>query len=182
MWSNASVVLWNFFLSLVELNVVLTFVTCNSHLQHTSTELTNSHNRRNIFVAIEAVDVMACIWLEEDRRLKLTLHISSLSFSSDMIIVLIGTRQDALCHHVVSKIVLNFRRLPDHMTHDEKKMNLLSSVYVKILVDKASKIVSILQEVFVVGWSHGEFRNLKKILTLGQYEITFHKMINILSF
>lgn len=116
-------------------------LTCNSHLQHTSTELTNSHNRRNIFVAIEAVDVMACIWLEEDRRLKLTLYISSLSFSSDMIIVLIGTRQDALCHHVVSKIVLNFRRLPDHMTHDEKKMNLLSSGYVKILVDKASKIV-----------------------------------------
>lgn len=106
MWSNASVILWNFFLSSVELNVVLTLVTCNSHLQHTSTELTNSHNRRNIFVAIEAVDVMACIWLEEDRRLKLTLHISSLSFSSDMIIVLIGTRQDALCHHVVSKIVI----------------------------------------------------------------------------
>ena len=99
-----------------------------------------------------------------------------------MIIVLIGTRQDALCHHVVSKIVLNFRRLPDHMTHDEKKKNLLSSGYVKILVDKASKIVSTLQEVFVVGCSHGEFRNLKKILTLGQYEITFHKMINILSF
>lgn len=140
MWSNASVILWNFFLSSVELNVVLTLVTCNSHLQHTSTELTNSHNRRNIFVAIEAVDVMACIWLEEDRRLKLTLHISSLSFSSDMIIVLIGTRQDALCHHVVSKIVLNFRRLPDHMTHDEKKMTCYHQAMSRSLLTRHQKL------------------------------------------
>lgn len=154
MWSNASV-LWNFFLSSEELNVVLAVVslatvTC-SLLQ---LNCTNSHNRRNNFVAIKAIDVMARIWLEADRRLNLVL----------------------ICWHCLQVLyrppeIWFLCLLAQGRTH-----------YVIMLWDPCCQVnkdcVTILLEVFLVDCNQKEFINLKKMLLLvNTDQITFHKSL-----